>query len=332
VIGLLLPAVQRVRESAAQTVCRNNLKQIALAVLQYEVANKTLPPAGTGYGWCMCLAPDYISDPHIVNQNGLSLLLPYLGQESLDASLDRTKAFSLAVSPVDAAHWQTEPAPANPNGFNPVQNGSALTALDSDLTSNVNLPLMGIHLPIFRCPSDPGDPVIPADPSPNAPFTPTYGPGGAFTGAKTNYDFVANIGEIAACNAWLAGNYDQYMFGQNSNCPIARVTDGMSNTFMLGETLLTFSYGQGSAWGYRSWHMAGINPFPGINVIDVINAATVTHGYGTLAVTGFAGSMHPGGCFFAMGDGSVRFVSQSVDPFVLYDMSTINGGIVADTE
>jgi prepilin-type N-terminal cleavage/methylation domain-containing protein len=77
-IGLLLPAVQRVRESAAQTVCRNNLKQIALAVLQYEVANKRLPPAGTGYGWCMCLAPDYISDPHIVNQNGLSLLLPYL--------------------------------------------------------------------------------------------------------------------------------------------------------------------------------------------------------------------------------------------------------------
>jgi hypothetical protein len=35
---------------------------------------------------------------------------------------------------------------------------------------------------------------------------------------------------------------------------------------------------------------------------------------------------------FRPGDGSVRWVSQSVDAFVLYDMSTINGGIVADTE
>jgi hypothetical protein len=144
-------------------------------------------------------------------------------------------------------------------------------------------------------------------------------------GAKTNYDFVANAGiEGEACNSWpfpAATGVPQYMFGQNSNCPIARVTDGMSNTFMLAETLFTVNGGTGSAWGYRSWGMAGIDPLLGINVWSDT--------YGTLVTMGTAGSMHPGGCFFAMGDGSVRWVSQSVGRGVLYDMSTIAAGVPA---
>jgi prepilin-type N-terminal cleavage/methylation domain-containing protein len=328
-IGLLLPAVQRVREAAAQTQCRNNMKQIALAVLQYEVANKKLPPAGIGYGWCQCsLVPGpFLSDSHIVNQNGLSLLLAYLDQAVLDAGLDRTKAFSLAVSPYPGG-WRTTPSTSDPNGSNPVQNGSALTQMDIDLANNVNLSLMSTQLAIFRCPSDPGDPVIPADGSPNSPYTPTYGPGANFTGAKSSYDFVANVpGELGLCNSWgspSANNDTQYMFGQNSYCPIARVTDGMSNTFMLAETLFTVNTGQCSAWGYRSWQMAGIDPFQGIN-----NFHTA---FGTLDTSGQPGSLHPGGCFFALGDGSVRWVSQSVGHDVLYQMSTIADGTVADTE
>jgi prepilin-type N-terminal cleavage/methylation domain-containing protein len=176
-IGLLVPAVQRVREAAARTQCMNNMKQIALAVLQYEVANKKLPSAGTGYGCCcVCTAcgPDgqiqFLSDPHIVNQSGLSLLLGYLGQEGLDASLDRTKAFSLAASPYGTS-WPTIPELQAPNGSNPVQNGSAFTPMDLDLANNVNLPLMSKQLAIFRCPSETGDPVIPADGAPTSPIT-----------------------------------------------------------------------------------------------------------------------------------------------------------------
>ncbi len=329
-IGMLMPAVQRVRESASQTVCRNNLKQIALAVLQYEVAHKTLPPAGTGYGWCCCIyVPEpCLPDPHIVNQHGLSLLLSYLGQESLDASLDRTKAFSLAASPY-GTDWSTAPDLQNPNGSNPTQNGASFTPADTDLVNNPNFALMGTPLAIFRCPSDPGDPMIAADPSQNPPFTPTYGPGGQFTGAKADYDFVAYAdGDMFACNSWMyspnpvAGNA-QYMFGQNSNCPITRVTDGMSNTFMLAESLFTVGTGQRSAWGYRSWQMAGVDPGQGINTGPSL---------GTLTASQEVGSVHPGGCFFAMGDGSVRWLRQSVGKRVLYELSSISDGTTPEVD
>src|SRR5512144_1088914 len=81
-IGLLLPAVQKVREAAARMKCQNNLKQIGLAIHNYHDANQKLPPAGTGYSWCASAAGGP-GDSQIYNSNGLVLLLPYLEQENL---------------------------------------------------------------------------------------------------------------------------------------------------------------------------------------------------------------------------------------------------------
>jgi prepilin-type N-terminal cleavage/methylation domain-containing protein len=434
-IGLLVPAVQRVRESAARTQCMNNMKQIALAVHLYEAAHKTLPPAGIGYGWCQQGG----SDKKILNQNGLSLLLPYLDQLTLDAELDRTQAFSLAVSPYNlttpAKHswyyvaytpppvlmnWLTGspphggvtlyyPFPENsflnwritpsdhsktwPGGANPVEGGNVV--MGNHVATNPNLPWMSTQLAVFRCPSDSGNPVLPPDgvasgltwdgtspvmfpdaleivavnnelqkhkpPVPLPILVPTssrpiFAPSSRHAGAKTNYDFVASWFEVSACNCWPKMGPGRYMFGQNSNCPISQVSDGMSNTFMLAETCFQVEHGTCPAWGYRSWLMPGIDPVQGLGAFEVAGATALKQidgipsppnlfslvGQGinqwssdypnTLAAFGSPGSMHPGGCHFAMGDGGVRWVSQSVEPFILYQMSTIAGGEVADTE
>lgn len=71
-IGLLLPAVQKVREAAARTKCANNLKQIGLAVHNYHDANNGMPPSGTG----------------VTGMTVWSLILPYLEQGAAADRLD----------------------------------------------------------------------------------------------------------------------------------------------------------------------------------------------------------------------------------------------------
>jgi prepilin-type N-terminal cleavage/methylation domain-containing protein/prepilin-type processing-associated H-X9-DG protein len=76
-IGLLLPAVQKVREAAARSTCQNNLKQIGLAIHNYHDTNKALPPSRLG--------PQYAS--------WFVLILPYVEQGALYAQWDTTKTY-----------------------------------------------------------------------------------------------------------------------------------------------------------------------------------------------------------------------------------------------
>ena len=79
-MGLLLPAVQAARESGRRTQCQNNLKQLALAMLQHETAKRYLPGAGWGYGWTG--DPDRGSG---IKQPGgwTYCILPYIDQAAL---------------------------------------------------------------------------------------------------------------------------------------------------------------------------------------------------------------------------------------------------------
>ena len=90
-IGLLLPAVQRVREAARRIQCANNVKQICLAALNYESAFGTYPPARWGCDFsgladCESLendAPDELGNA----TSGFAILLPYVEEEALHGLL-----------------------------------------------------------------------------------------------------------------------------------------------------------------------------------------------------------------------------------------------------
>jgi prepilin-type N-terminal cleavage/methylation domain-containing protein len=126
-VALLLPAVQSARESARSLQCRNNLKQIGLAMHSYQATHGAFPPGAilkatvstTNSTWCTSPNIDHGFAPWTV------LVLPYLEQQNLYDKFDFTKPFS------DAGF--TTPAP----------NGSFV-----------------VPMPAYRCPSD-GQPVVP---------------------------------------------------------------------------------------------------------------------------------------------------------------------------
>jgi prepilin-type N-terminal cleavage/methylation domain-containing protein/prepilin-type processing-associated H-X9-DG protein len=103
-IGLLLPAVQKVRESAARLRCKNNLKQIGLALHNYHDRNGSLPPGyasgaasgtetGPGWGWATHLLPD-------LEQDNLSRQIDLGG--AIGNSPARTQALKVFLCPSDS--------------------------------------------------------------------------------------------------------------------------------------------------------------------------------------------------------------------------------------
>src|SRR5262249_9079658 len=159
--------------------------------------------------------------------------------------------------------------------------------------TNGNGPLMGVRIDVFRCPADSGTETL----SPGS----AYGSTNTYGGMKTNYDFIASPYQLSYCNFQRgAATHRKYQVGQDSTARITDVTDGASNTFMLGETTLDVYNGTTPAWGYRAWVHTGIDPSAGINDWSFYGYTVPT--FGRLGSWGRAGSMHTGGCHFAMGD------------------------------
>ncbi len=165
-IALLLPAVQMAREAARRTQCRNNLKQLGLALHNYHDTHSTFPPG-------LIAADDDLQD---AMHSGLTLLLPQLEQTTVYNKYD----FDFS--------WR---APAN-----------------KDATST--------YVPAFQCPSSIGG--LPQS--------------GGFDLPTTDYVFSKGT------RAWLCRNRTMTgMFDVNSRVRTRDVTDGLSNTFAMGEAM-----------------------------------------------------------------------------------------------
>jgi prepilin-type N-terminal cleavage/methylation domain-containing protein/prepilin-type processing-associated H-X9-DG protein len=320
-IGLLLPAVQKIREAAARMSCTNNLHQLGLALHNYHGAHGKFPPGrkstGTSQGHSK---PTYASDPIIQNLNGLVFLLPYIEQDNVYKLFNQNAAFGNLLSNMP---------PLNQPGPSPT---SRLATPDAVASGNAALSATVIKT--FYCPSDNGEPSI----APSFHYAPDLGTTG-IRARKTNYDFIAHCYGIGYFNYWTnQTTATRYMFGENSTTRLEGIADGTSNTLMMGEQTLDLFNGVTTAWSYTGWVSVGIDPcnfwnvtYPprGLNIWNYNNSTNVRNNVrGTRASWYNAASLHSGGVNFVYADGSVHFIRESIDIQSLCRLTTMGDGQV----
>jgi prepilin-type N-terminal cleavage/methylation domain-containing protein len=213
-IGLLLPAVQKVREAAARMSCQNNLKQLALAFHNYESARTCLPP--------LKRTSKCAGEPEMAERSWVADILPYVEQANV------VTGYNLSES------WWMPTSPAN---FEMRDGSDNIT--DSSMVDG-NRRLAWTHMKVLQCPSAPANRMQDKkDPVPNRK-----------TGACADYFAVGGLGAGFNTAAGLAGANalvvpaDGAPGGAWSGCGPAAVrprgtlvgiADGTSNTLLLGE-------------------------------------------------------------------------------------------------
>ena len=302
-IGLLLPAVQKVREAAARTTCQNNMKQLGLAAHNYESSYGRLPPGYFG------AIPDRNTDEAglderaVTGVSALVVMLPFIEQDNIYRQLPAALTSEPTASVALPGWWEVAADPA--------------------------FALSQTRIKTYLCPSD-------AETAPTKTiayhvFVQSDATGAAnhgfysFTGgflgmAKTNYAPVAGAcGNRASTNASGFGptgtaNLQRYagLFYDRSRTSIPAIADGSSNTLMFGEGVA----GRAGAGADRfQWQWISVGPMP--TMLNVLNAADSPN-----AMYRFM-SRHTGIVQFCMGDGSVRGLRSAGGSVSLTDTSWV---------
>lgn len=265
-IGLLLPAVQKVREAAARMSCSNNLKQLGLAIHNYESAYSKLPTSGEGNNVAKT-ATDFDLESFF------TVTLPYIEQGAVHAMMDHTMNYDATVANQTAAKTKIKTfiCPSNainaldPNGYGPAD-----------------------YMPISYCNIDP------------------------VTGAQG----------AARSHAFLK-------LDKNGGARLADCTDGTSNTIALIEDVgkdgsinggFSVKYPTRRLYAWADPNIAnGVSGPPAGTIRPLNNNSTPRNGPSTcLWSTDGCGpndepfSFHTGGAMAVFGDGSVRFIRDSV--------------------
>ena len=266
-IGMLLPAVQQVREAARRSSCANNMKQLGLGLLNFESANGHFPP---GYGFNQ-------------RENAGSWrkawgwgarILPFLEQQNVADALGVTS-----------------------REFGDALVGSSWMAWDQKVVDAMRQPIS-----VFACPSDPGPEInITAD------FVAGSVPNSHLP-AKSNY---AGVYGYQFTNWYVESEEPektQGMFQHQNGAKLNTVHDGTSNTMLVGERDTdhgaAYWVGVGSVVTEDAWSSAKVI---GRVFLFKPNGPLIGRYYSSFA------SKHPGGLNFAFSDGSVRFISETIE-------------------
>jgi len=272
-IALLLPAVQQAREAARRSQCKNNLKQIGLAMHNYVDTYGHLPIGVT--------EQQYDASNNFTRSSGHwawgARILPFMDEAPLYEQLNLDTG-----TPYDARN------------------------------------LLATPLDKFRCPSDETDSV---NPSRGYEADHSAGDGSEYPAATSSY--IGNCVDTER-NGWGDngfGNPDYYAgpFGVDVAIRLAQITDGTSNTILVGERVTTLN-GESTAGAviYASPKLR--YPTNGGGIASVlatigyggINAAAAPPGdFYEARRTGYS-SAHAGGAQFVFSDGSVHFLGENI--------------------
>lgn len=295
-IGLLLPAVQKVREAAARMSCQNNLKQLGLAQHNYHDTNNRFPPGGVmGKGPGTPPATTWGGENWSDNRGSWMLYsLPYMEQQPLFAMFGNDPMNTYNSQTIA---WNNNPAvrSARPKWLRCPSDG---WNLDWSMTNYAGS--MGPQCSIGPCGYDPYQGWCQPESS---------GLGGGLAGM--GYSWSPDHGNTFS-SADVRGMYNR----MGCRITMASVTDGTSNTILIGETLPEMhDHFWDGHWQHFNGGTAHVGTITPINYrSDVRNwcsPADRSHQNWNLSF-GFK-SNHSGGANFVFVDGSVRFVNQSID-------------------
>jgi prepilin-type N-terminal cleavage/methylation domain-containing protein/prepilin-type processing-associated H-X9-DG protein len=322
-IGLLLPAVQKVRDAAARAQCQNNLKQMALALHNHHDARGTLPPGGMNGGPC-CSQPTWT--------NWAIEILPYIEQDNLYRQYDQTVENNHANNKfVTQSRVKTYECPADPL-IGQLREPASGRRSRSDGTPDHNLWRHGS----YRAISGRGNML--AGWGAWDTFEPHLWPNGRMDPSFRSllHATAAAYNGIPAQTAVHAGTGQSVSTLGGPNTLMA-ATDGLSNTLMLGEYTTHTTPRRGSFWAYTytSYNQSSIwaesrtfGKHYGANSQDTTGCWGSPGLYGDQMCKRAIHAYHTNGANFALGDGSVRFISFNIDMQLLQNMATMAGGEV----
>jgi len=306
---LLIPSIQNARESARRTQCRNNLKQLGLALHNYHDVFSRFPPGFVlgengvyhGWGWGVMLTPYLDASPYYSRLNFGSGLQNEYAKPNVNALYPAYRCPSdngskyVAHAPIvttNVVNWLVAPA----------------TVDAANVFSRTNYFAVAGYLPaeVGGISADSsGEPVDCERPM--------------------NAGSLGNIGSpVSLEHRYCAPQNFRGLFGQNSDVKIGDITDGTSNTLMCGERD-TPAIQSLSAVGHGTW----------VGIPDCTTTAGLAMSLGDTSLrfnsgaidfkqtTGF-GSRHGRGTHFLMADGSVKFFVDGLEMKVYRDLSTID--------